>query len=403
MNRIIFIMIALMVLFTRDEATAASGTFSGRVWNDLDRDGIQDPGEPPMTNFPIYVSDLSLNRLPDACRILTNFTDGAGYYEFTHAITNNDCLIEPYLPATSSMFRVLFGDMDVYGWSPYNVGDDDSIDSDMELPFVFIDTDNVIATNVDLGIYPFIPGISLEMAINGFAIAKPYYVTNGTPITILYKVTNTGDVRLSYIGLVDDTWYDFYGAVDCPGGLGPLESEVFSTQVVAYASFTNTGFVSAVPVDYLRCDMIPSFLPIADSDHTTVIVVTNNPLEFIDGDVYPNWWEIQYGFDPLNSNSPNINSDSDWMTNYEEFLAGTDPTNGASFFSDVRLTVDNLLSVDPTATNRIYNLWRSTNLIEDPQTWSLIPPELTGTGSAVFFTFPDNDPSGHFRTGVRIP
>jgi hypothetical protein len=65
------------------------------------------------------------------------------------------------------------------------------------------------------------------------------------------------------------------------------------------------------------------------------------------GDGIPNGWKQQYGIDPLDSNVANKDSDGDGMSNLQEFLAGTDPTNAASFFgitaiaregNDVRVT-----------------------------------------------------------------
>jgi hypothetical protein len=51
------------------------------------------------------------------------------------------------------------------------------------------------------------------------------------------------------------------------------------------------------------------------------------------GDGLPNWWKEQYGLDPLSTNGVNgVNGDpdGDGMSNLEEFLAGTNPTNSAS-------------------------------------------------------------------------
>ncbi len=65
------------------------------------------------------------------------------------------------------------------------------------------------------------------------------------------------------------------------------------------------------------------------------------------GDGIPNGWKQQYGLDPLDPNLANEDADGDGMSNLQEYLAGTDPTNSASFFSitavaqegnDVRVT-----------------------------------------------------------------
>ena len=50
------------------------------------------------------------------------------------------------------------------------------------------------------------------------------------------------------------------------------------------------------------------------------------------GDGIPNGWKQQYGFDPLDPTVASADTDGDGMSNLQEFLAGTDPTDSASAF-----------------------------------------------------------------------
>lgn len=112
-----------------------------------------------------------------------------------------------------------------------------------------------------------------------------------------------------------------------------------------------------------------------------------------DGDGLPDAWELQYGLNPLDdgsinpNNGPNGDPDGDGMTNLQEFLAGTSPTNNASAFqiiSIVRQANDinvawkagggktNVLQVSTGAVNGSY----TTNYIDlAPQT--VLPPSGT--------------------------
>ena len=62
-----------------------------------------------------------------------------------------------------------------------------------------------------------------------------------------------------------------------------------------------------------------------------------------------------------------------------------------------------VLIVNPTSTARVYGVRWTTNLMAVPQIWTLVPPEKTGTGTAVSFTVTNDDPGRIYRTGVRLP
>ena len=66
----------------------------------------------------------------------------------------------------------------------------------------------------------------------------------------------------------------------------------------------------------------------------TIIVttLTLDPSLSAVGDNIPNSWKQQYSLDPLDPNVANQDPDGDGMSNLQEFLAGTDPTNSASYF-----------------------------------------------------------------------
>jgi len=406
MNRIFIIALVAVFAALTDPSRGASGTFSGRIWNDINRDGIQDVDEPPMANLAIGVFNdvvVWLCGCPGyVCPISSHYTDSNGYYNFSVSITNEYCPDVSPGWTTEGFFVTFVPVCNAYGLSPINVGTNDAIDSDYSYCSMLTTGENVDLTIVDIGMFRWNNGVSLDVTVTNAPNGSPYYVTTGTEVTYSYRVVNTGETYISQMQVTDDTWIEFLGDYNCPASLDPGESYTFTVQRVMSASITNIGTVVAVPVDPGTCNALYSYDPVWDESQAIVIVVTNL-LNHIDGDIFPNWWEMQYGFDPLNSNAPNVNSDSDWMSNYEEFIAGTNPTNGASYFSNAGLTEDFALMVTPSVTNRVYNIWRSTNLLGEPQEWSLYPPEQTGTGSAVLFPIPDDDPAAHYRTGVRLP
>ncbi len=56
------------------------------------------------------------------------------------------------------------------------------------------------------------------------------------------------------------------------------------------------------------------------------------------GDGIPNGWKQQYNFSPFDPTVASADPDGDGMSNLQEYLAGTDPTNGASYFHIISAT-----------------------------------------------------------------
>jgi hypothetical protein len=58
-----------------------------------------------------------------------------------------------------------------------------------------------------------------------------------------------------------------------------------------------------------------------------------------DGDGLPNDWEIDHGLNPNDPNDAAEDDDHDGLTNWQEYLAGTDPQNAASYLGFNSVTV----------------------------------------------------------------
>jgi hypothetical protein len=100
-------------------------------------------------------------------------------------------------------------------------------------------------------------------------------------------------------------------------------------------------------------------------------------------------WEIQYHFDPLSPADAGLDYDGDRQVNLQEFIAGTSPTNDASYFhlTRIRPSATNELVTWGSATGRVYMLERMMTMTGD--TWSIVatnvaacPPENTYTDAA---------------------
>ena len=129
-----------------------------------------------------------------------------------------------------------------------------------------------------------------------------------------------------------------------------------------------------------------------------------------DGDGLPNEWEIAY-FGGFSNALATGNLDGDWLNNFQEYVANTAPNSTNSVLSEgvpvpVPLAADvwEIQSPVPTFTNRIYDVWYTTNLLGQI-VWTPLnlgrPGNLAGT--AVVFRVTNALDAATYRTGVRMP
>ena len=82
-----------------------------------------------------------------------------------------------------------------------------------------------------------------------------------------------------------------------------------------------------------------------------------------DGDGIPDNWEVRY-FDSVMDCVSNACSDSDALNNWQEYIAGTDPTDGSSYFCITNCSVETdgyLIEWNPVS-GRSYSIWAADSL-----------------------------------------
>ena len=129
-----------------------------------------------------------------------------------------------------------------------------------------------------------------------------------------------------------------------------------------------------------------------------------------DGDGLPNEWEIAY-FGGFSNAAAHGNFDGDWLNNFQEYVANTAPNNTNSVLSEdvlepIPLAPDvwEIQSPVPTFTNRIYDVWYTTNLLGQI-VWTPLNVGRAGNdnGNPVVFRVTNDLGAASYRTGVRMP
>ncbi len=172
------------------QANAQLGDF---VWWDIDRDGVQDPGEPGIPNVSLSLSGTSTD---------ATTTDASGIYTFSNLLAGD-------YTVTVDPDNFTSGPLKDWEPSPQNAGDD-TADSDGD-PTTH-DASVTLATNeinktIDFG-FTITTTYTLTKQLN-----TPDPVRVGHPISFTIRITNTGKTWLSQLPLRDsyNTGYLAYG------------------------------------------------------------------------------------------------------------------------------------------------------------------------------------------------
>ncbi|NCA81692.1 MAG: hypothetical protein EOM72_02965 [Opitutae bacterium] len=129
-----------------------------------------------------------------------------------------------------------------------------------------------------------------------------------------------------------------------------------------------------------------------------------------DRDGMPNEWEIAY-FGNFTNALAHGNLDGDWLNNFQEYVANTLPNNPGSVLSENLLApiplgngVWEIESPVPTFTNRVYDVWRATNLL-GAIAWTSMNLNVRGAANsnAVVLRVTNTLPGATYRVGVKLP
>jgi len=205
-----------------------------RVWYDDNRNGVQDPGETGVSNVTVHLLNSS------GTVISTTATSATGYYSFTNLA-----------PGQYSVRFVIDTLPNGYELTSQDRGGDDAADSDANPTTgeTILTTlmDNEYDPTWDAGIWRAQPEIVLKKYTNGYDADLPTgpALKLGSVVTWTYNLTNTGNVTLTNITLVDNV----EGTITCtPTTLSPgAGTSCTQTGIARAGQYANTAVVTGTP------------------------------------------------------------------------------------------------------------------------------------------------------------
>ena len=228
--------------------TIQKGSIGDFVWNDLNKNGIQDHGEPGMPNVIVKLYDCNNNWIKEIT------TDANGFYKF-------DSL-------NPGSYQILVQLPNGYAFSPAKQGSDDSKDSDIDPLTWKSSCINLMSgqnlTNIDCGIYalptcsigdkvwndlnkngiqdasePGVPGIKVKLIDCSTSNIVATTVTNSSG-NYLFNNVSTGNYKLK-----------FY---DLPSGWKFTTKDAGTNDLIDSDADPVTGMTSCFNIDVYNCD-----------------------------------------------------------------------------------------------------------------------------------------------------
>ncbi|MBU0678631.1 MAG: hypothetical protein KJ626_10995 [Verrucomicrobia bacterium] len=161
-------------------------------------------------------------------------------------------------------------------------------------------------------------------------------------------------------------------------GLVYLGSHDIATDSSGNASYTNTMSNPAPTPDYVSAIAVDK----ASWDSSEMSAASHIDS---DGDCIPDGWEEEY-FGSPNGSDPEDDPDGDGMSNCQEWIADTNPTNGLSYLRIVNITHTGTVTVAvDTSPYRFYVARRAGNL-NNPAWDNNVSVEKSGTGGRIYLT-----------------
>jgi hypothetical protein len=120
-----------------------------------------------------------------------------------------------------------------------------------------------------------------------------------------------------------------------------------------------------------------------------------------DADGMPNYFELGNGLNPTNASDASGDSDADAYYNIEEYIAGTQSTNGDSYFIVATTSTVPQAAVFNSVTGRLYTVEYRDRLAGTPD-WQVLSNNVVGIGGPMTVGDSTTTNSRNYRASVKM-
>jgi hypothetical protein len=201
-------------------------------------------------------------------------------------------------------------------------------------------------------------------------------------------VTIVGSTRIQ--GRLDSAGSQTYRIEFFAADANFYEGRLFLGATNVTTAANGTGAFSVVLSSYANTSRWITATATDSSNNTSEFSTPFKPAVAIDldNDKMPDFWESQYGLNPVVSNGPLADADGDGYSDYSEYLAATIPNNSSSLLEITAFSAGgtNIITF-PTSPFRLYNLEAAQNIVTVTN-WYVVVTNSLGNGlTEVLFDF----------------
>ena len=190
---------------------------------------------------------------------------------------------------------------------------------------------------------------------------------------------------------------------------GNFASQANSTDVTVFRAWNyNAGTGSDYDFFFNNLRLITTNAGSGTATGDTVTITRQAGITDSNTNGIPDSWELRF-FGSVTGAVAGADSDGDGVDNWEEFVADTNPTNGASVYPNIiqewspGISMMVLEAGSPTTNSRVYDVWVCTNLMTSPWMPRNLNVQGALNGGSVTLVVTNSGELGYYRTGVKVP